>query len=88
MNQPKPMLSVAEALDFLLAGAVAVTDTETLPTLEANGRVLALAQQSTLDVPPMDSVSAPPPKSAKPVNFDVPASVIVSVPAPKRALPA
>ena len=57
MNQPKPMLSVAEALDFLLAGAVAVTETETLPMLEANGRVLALAQQSTLDVPPMDNTS-------------------------------
>lgn len=57
MNQPKPLLSVAEALDFLLAGATVVTETETLPTLEANGRVLASARQSQLNVPPMDNTS-------------------------------
>ena len=57
MNQPKPLLSVADALDFLLAGATTVTDTETLPTLEANGRVLAAAQTSQLNVPPMDNTS-------------------------------
>lgn len=57
MNQPKPLLSVAEALDFLLAGATTIAETETLPTLEANGRVLAVAQHSQLNVPPMDNTS-------------------------------
>lgn len=57
MTEPKPMLSVAEALDFLLASAKKITDTETLPTLEANGRVLAAAQTSQLDVPPVDNTS-------------------------------
>ena len=54
-----PMLSVAEARAFLLAAADAhdaVREThETLPTLEANGRVLAVSQASQLDVPPMDN---------------------------------
>src|SRR5947209_6152530 len=57
MTEPKPLLTVAEALDFLLAAAKTVTDTETLPTLEANGRVLAIAQSSQLNVPPMDNTS-------------------------------
>jgi molybdopterin molybdotransferase len=57
MTEPKPLLTVAEALDFLLAAAKTVTDTETLPTLEANGRVLAVAQSSQLNVPPMDNTS-------------------------------
>ncbi|HEY0490229.1 MAG TPA: gephyrin-like molybdotransferase Glp [Telluria sp.] len=52
---PKPMLAVAEALDFLMAGARPVTDTELVPTLEANGRVLADAQVSTLNVPSADN---------------------------------
>ncbi|MBC7413864.1 MAG: molybdopterin molybdotransferase MoeA [Herminiimonas sp.] len=53
------MLSVAEARAFLLAAADAHTAVraahETEPTLAANGRVLALAQASQLDVPPMDN---------------------------------
>jgi molybdopterin molybdotransferase len=57
MTEPKPLLTVAEALDFLLAAAKTVTDTETLPTLETNGRVLAVAQSSQLNVPPMDNTS-------------------------------
>jgi molybdopterin molybdotransferase len=32
-----------------------VTETEEVPTLEATGRVLARAQRSTMDVPPMDN---------------------------------
>ncbi|MBC7513044.1 MAG: molybdopterin molybdotransferase MoeA [Herminiimonas sp.] len=53
------MLSVAQARAFLLAAAdahhaVRVAH-EILPTIEANGRVLALAQSSRLDVPPMDN---------------------------------
>ena len=57
--KPAPMLSVADARAFLLAAADAhhgVRDAhEILPTIEANGRVLALAQSSRLDVPPMDN---------------------------------
>jgi len=53
--QKKPMLSVAEALDFMLAAARPVDVTETLPTLQANGRILASSQTSALDVPPMDN---------------------------------
>jgi molybdopterin molybdotransferase len=55
MTLKKPMLSVQEALDFLLAAASPVAGTEMISTLEANGRVLALDQSSLLDVPPMDN---------------------------------
>ena len=54
-----PMLSVAEARAFLLAAADAHGSVrnahEILPTIDANGRVLALAQSSCLNVPPMDN---------------------------------
>ncbi len=55
MNTKKPMLSVQEALDFLLGAARAVNETETLSTVDATGRVLAVDQLSQLDVPPMDN---------------------------------
>jgi len=51
----KGLLSVDEALAVLLEGARAVIEIETVPTLEATGRVLAQAQTSTMDVPPMDN---------------------------------
>jgi molybdopterin molybdotransferase len=51
----KGLLSVDEALQTLLAGARPVADVEDVPTLEATGRVLARAQCSTMDVPPMDN---------------------------------
>ncbi|MGV7206493.1 gephyrin-like molybdotransferase Glp [Oxalobacteraceae bacterium A2-2] len=51
----KPMLSVREALDFMLAAARPVADVEILPTLEANGRVLAQAQVSGMNVPSRDN---------------------------------
>jgi len=51
----KPMLSVREALDFLLGAARAVPDTEIVQTLNANGRVLAEAQSSTINVPSADN---------------------------------
>jgi len=50
----KGLLSVDEALATLLAQARAVSEVEEVPTLEAAGRVLARAQRSTMDVPPMD----------------------------------
>lgn len=55
MTEKKPMLSAAEALDFLLPAVRPIAETETLPTLSANGRVLAAAQISQLNVPPMDN---------------------------------
>jgi len=58
MNAPvqkAPMLSVREALDFLLAAARPVEQVETIPTLEANGRVLAADQLATIDVPSADN---------------------------------
>jgi molybdopterin molybdotransferase len=51
----KPLMPVREALDFLLAAARPVDGIETVPTLEANGRVLAADQASTLDVPGADN---------------------------------
>jgi len=51
----KGLLDVDEALERLLAGARPVAETETVPTLSATGRVLAAAQRSTMDVPPMDN---------------------------------
>jgi len=51
----KGLLSVDEALAMLLAQARAVSEVEEVPTLEAAGRVLARAQRSTMDVPPMDN---------------------------------
>ncbi len=55
MTEKKPMLSAAEALDFLLAAVRPIAQIESLPTLAANGRVLAAAQTSHLNVPPMDN---------------------------------
>ena len=56
MNAPKkPMLAVHEALAFMLAAARPVAGTEVVSTLEANGRVLAQAQASTINVPSADN---------------------------------
>jgi len=51
----KGLLSVDEALSQMLAQARPVGDIEEVPTLEATGRVLARAQRSTMDVPPLDN---------------------------------
>ncbi len=51
----KGLLSVDEALALLLGGARPVADHETVPTLQAAGRVLAAAQRSGMNVPPMDN---------------------------------
>jgi molybdopterin molybdotransferase len=52
---PRPMLSVREALDHLLGAARPVQGIESVPTLEANGRVLAEDQASTINVPSADN---------------------------------
>lgn len=51
----KPLMPVREALDFMLAAARPVAEIETLPTLAANGRVLAQAQASGMNVPTHDN---------------------------------
>ncbi len=50
-----PMLSVREALAQLLDAVRPVTGVEVVPTLEANGRVLAEDQLATIDVPSADN---------------------------------
>ena len=55
MPTPKPMLTMAEALAQMLAAARPVADIEVVPTLEANGRVLAEAQVSGMNVPGQDN---------------------------------
>ncbi len=49
------MLSATQALDLLLAAAVPLLEAETLPTEAANGRVLAAAVESALNVPSADN---------------------------------
>jgi molybdopterin molybdotransferase len=51
----KGLLSVDEALAQLLAAAQPVAEVEQIATLDATNRVLARAQGSTMDVPPMDN---------------------------------
>jgi molybdopterin molybdotransferase len=51
----KGLLDVDAALMQLLAGARPIAEIETVTTLEAAGRVLAAAQRSTMNVPPMDN---------------------------------
>ena len=51
----KGLLSVDEALAQMLSGARPLAEIEEIPTLAASGRVLARAQRSTMDVPPMDN---------------------------------
>ena len=55
MSEYKPMLAVSVAIDFLLNSARPVSAFEVIPTLEANGRVLAQAQASTMNVPGQDN---------------------------------
>ncbi len=59
MADKRPLLSLDEALSRLLQGAAAqrITDTETVSTFDALGRVLAQAVESRLDVPPADNTS-------------------------------
>ena len=51
----KGLLSVDEALQRLLAGARPVEETDSVSTLAATDRVLAVEQRSTMNVPPMDN---------------------------------
>jgi molybdopterin molybdotransferase len=53
--RPKSLLTVAEALEQLLAGIVPLAETECVETAAARGRVLAAPLQSRLDVPAADN---------------------------------
>ncbi|MEB0140678.1 MULTISPECIES: gephyrin-like molybdotransferase Glp [unclassified Undibacterium] len=55
MTEKKPLLSVDQALALLLAAVRPLTQSETIATLDAAGRVLAQAQTSLLDVPSLDN---------------------------------
>ena len=61
MNEPKksPLLSLDEALARLVEGAARhrITQTESVDTFDALGRVLATEVRSLLDVPPADNTS-------------------------------
>lgn len=59
MTETRPLLSLDEALARLVAGSAphAITVTDTVPTLEALGRVLAADVLSALDVPPEDNTA-------------------------------
>ena len=59
MNDPRPLIPLEEALQRLQAGTAAhvFTQSETLSTFDALGRVLAQDVASTLDVPPEDNTS-------------------------------
>jgi molybdopterin molybdotransferase len=49
------MLTAQQALDFLLSAARPLTESETVATLDANGRVLAAESVSQINVPPADN---------------------------------
>lgn len=55
MTKKNSMLNAAEALGLLLAAARQIPEVEQIPTLKANGRILAVAQTSQLNVPPKDN---------------------------------
>ncbi len=59
MKDARPLLSLDEALARLVAGSrpFAITQTESISTFEALGRVLAADVASTLNVPPQDNTS-------------------------------
>ena len=59
MPEPRPLLSLDDALARLVAGALAagIAETETIATFDALGRVLAQDVVSLIDVPPQDNTS-------------------------------
>ncbi|MBK8385979.1 MAG: molybdopterin molybdotransferase MoeA [Candidatus Accumulibacter sp.] len=70
------MLSVDEALSGLLRSAAPVAEVDWLPTLAADGRVLAQAQRATIDAPPLDNSA-----------MDGYALAVADVPCPGARLP-
>ncbi|HBD38066.1 molybdopterin molybdotransferase MoeA [Cupriavidus metallidurans] len=90
-----PMLTMAQALDALMAGVRPITDSETVDTLQANGRVLAAGVTSALRVPPADNTSmdgyvmraadVPEPGTRLPVSQRIPAGHVGTELAPGTA---
>jgi molybdopterin molybdotransferase len=58
-NTPKrpPLMSLDAALDHVLKGAIVIPEHESVPSFEADGRVLAEDLVSQLQVPPQDNSS-------------------------------
>ena len=58
-NTPKrpPLMSLDDALDHVLKGAIVIPEHESVPSFEADGRVLAEDLVSQLQVPPQDNSS-------------------------------
>jgi len=54
MNRPAPLMSLDDALSHLLEAATPVAETESVPTLDAAGRVLAEPLVSAINVPAAD----------------------------------
>jgi len=89
------MLTMAQALDSLLAAARPLARTEQVDTLTANGRVLAAPVTSTLRVPPADNTSmdgyamraadVPAPGTRLPVTQRIPAGHVGTELAPGTA---
>ena len=89
------MLTMAQALDALMAGVRPITDSETVDTLQANGRVLAAGVTSALRVPPADNTSmdgyvmraadVPEPGTRLPVSQRIPAGHVGTELAPGTA---
>ncbi len=87
MKDTRPLLSLDEALARLVAGSTphAIAQTDTVPSFDALGRVLAADVLSALDVPPEDNTSmdgyvlhaddVPAPGTVLPVSQRIPAGV-------------
>ena len=85
---PRPLLPLDEALGRLVAGASAhrIVETESVPTSDALGRILAVDVISMLDVPPADnsamdgwavnSADVPAPGTVLPVSQRLPAGSV------------
>lgn len=97
MADPRPLLSLDEALALLRDGAApfVLSQTDTLSTFDALGRVLAQDVVSTLDVPPADNTSmdgyamrcadVPAAGTLLPVSQRIPAGVVGAVLQPGTA---
>jgi molybdopterin molybdotransferase len=55
MNARPPMLTTEQALRQLLDAATPLTGVEVVPTIDANGRILAVDQYAQMDVPGSDN---------------------------------
>ncbi len=85
MNESRPLLSLDEALTRLVAGSTphAISQTDTVSTFDALGRVLAADVLAALDVPPEDNTAmdgyvlhaadVPAPGTVLPVSQRIPA---------------